>query len=78
MNTKIITREEKAIYEKVHKALKEEKRELFFSHLTQKLAGVVMIALGIITPFVLDGDATVSILMIPAGIWALVTKDDIM
>lgn len=76
MNTNIITKEEKLIYDKVHKALKEEKRELFLSQLTQKIAAIGMLAIGVVTPFVLDGDATVSLFMIPAGIMTLVTKDD--
>lgn len=76
MNTNIITREEKLIYDKVRKALKEEKRELFLSQLTQKIAAIGMLAIGIVTPFVLDGDATVSLFLIPAGLMTLVTKDD--
>ena len=47
-------------------------------YLKQKLSGVLMTAMGIITPFVLDGDATFSLVVLPLGIFLLMTKEKIM
>ena len=43
----------------------------------QKIQGIILILMGVITPFVLDGDATCSLLLVPAGIVVLKAKTDI-
>lgn len=47
-------------------------------YMKQRLSGAVMAAIGIITPFLLDGDATVSLFVLPLGIFLLLTKERIM
>ena len=47
-------------------------------YIKQKLSGLTMAAIGIITPFVLDGDATFSLVALPLGIWFLFTKEKVM
>ena len=45
------------------------------SILKQKLLGIVLVGFGILIPFVLDGDATVSVIIIPIGLFTLFTKE---
>lgn len=47
-------------------------------YLKQKLSGAIMAAIGIITPFVLDGDATFSLVALPLGIFLLLTREKVM
>ena len=47
-------------------------------YMKQRLSGVIMAAIGIITPFVLDGEATFSLVALPLGIFLLLTKEKVM
>ena len=47
-------------------------------YIKQKLSGLIMAAVGIITPILLDGDATFSLFALPVGIWLLFTKEKVM
>ena len=47
-------------------------------YIKQKLSGLTMAAVGIITPILLDGDATFSLIALPLGIWLLFTKQKVM
>ncbi len=47
-------------------------------YMKQRLSGLVMAATGIIAPFILDGDATISLFVLPLGIFLLLTKERIM
>lgn len=40
----------------------------------QRIMGVIMIVLGIISAVVLDGDVTVCMIVVPLGIWLMITK----
>lgn len=44
----------------------------------QKLSGLIIAAIGIITPFILDGDATFSLFALPLGLFLLFTKAKVM
>lgn len=44
----------------------------------QRLSGAVMAAIGIVIPFLLDGDATVSLFVLPLGIFLLLTREKVM
>lgn len=57
---------------------KEEKKEIIIHNVKQKLLGLAAIGLSIITPILCDGDATISVLMLPLGIYAIFTKENIM
>ena len=46
--------------------------------LKQKLCGLVIAGLGILIPFVLDGDATASVLLIPWGLYIIFTREHLM
>ena len=47
-------------------------------YIKQKLCGVVLAAIGIITPILFDGDATASLLLVPMGLFVLFTKEKVM
>lgn len=44
----------------------------------QRLSGAIMVAIGIVTPFLLDGDATFSLVALPLGIFLLLTQEKVM
>ena len=46
--------------------------------LRQRLIGLTLIGLGILIPFVNDGDITVSVLIVPLGGYALFSKNNII
>ena len=56
----------------------EEKKERFFYFLKQKMMGVAMIIISILIPIVNDGDATISLIMLPLGIYVLFTKEKVI
>ena len=47
-------------------------------YIKQKLSGLTMAAIGIITPILLDGDATFSLIALPLGIYLIFTKEKVM
>ena len=47
-------------------------------YLKQKVCGLALVFIGVIIPFILDGDATVSLLLIPLGLYLIFTKNKIM
>lgn len=59
---------------------KEERmrRELLINRIEQKLLGLLAIGVSIASPLLLDGDATISVIMFPLGIYAIFTKENIM
>ena len=57
---------------------KARKRAETIYYIKQKLSGLTMAAIGIITPILLDGDATFSLVALPLGIWLLFTRKKVM
>ena len=47
-------------------------------YIKQRISGFVLLAIGVAAPFVLDGDGTASLLMVPLGSYLLFTKEKIM
>lgn len=47
-------------------------------YMKQRMSGTIIAAIGIVMPFVLDGDATLSLLMLPLGIFLLLTKEKVI
>lgn len=47
-------------------------------YMKQRLSGAIMAVIGIITPFVMDGDATFSLIVLPLGVFLLLTKEKVM
>ena len=57
-----------------HKA----KRESLLYKAKQKLLGVLAITASIASPLLLDGDATISLIMLPLGIYMIFTKKKVI
>lgn len=57
---------------------KKIKRKEFTYYLMQKIIGLLIILLSIFVPSFLDGDATVSILLIPLGIYTMLTNKKVI
>lgn len=47
-------------------------------YIKQKLSGLILAIIGIIIPFIMDGDATASVLFLPLGLYLLFTKEKAM
>lgn len=47
-------------------------------YMKQRISGAIMAAVGIVVPFLLDGDATASLFALPLGIFLLLTKEKVM
>lgn len=59
-------------------AERNEKRESLLYKAKQKLLGVVAIGVSIVSPLLLDGDATISLIMLPLGIYMIFTKEKVV
>lgn len=57
---------------------KLQKREVLLHKAKQKLLGIIAIGISIVSPFIMDGDATISLFMLPLGLYALFTKENII
>ena len=67
-------RETKRIINSEHQA----KRKLLLYKAKQKLVGLLAITASIASPLLLDGDATISLIMLPLGIYILFTKEKVI
>ena len=47
-------------------------------YMKQRISGTIMAAIGIVSPFILDGDATFSLIALPLGIFLLLTQEKVM
>ena len=56
----------------------QAKRESLLYKTKQKLLGLLAIAASIVSPLLLDGDATISLIMLPLGIYMLFTKEKVI
>ena len=54
------------------------KKHKLLYFLKQKLCGLVITGFGVLIPFVLDGDATASVILIPLGLFLIFTKQRVM
>ena len=66
---------QKAIRRAERKARRKAER---IYYIKQKLSGLIMSTIGIFTPFLLDGDATVSLIALPLGLFLVFTKEKVM
>lgn len=58
--------------------LRTRQRKEHLYYIKQRLSSAIMAIIGIIAPFVLDGDVTVSLFALPIGIYLLFTRKKIM
>ena len=47
-------------------------------YMKQRISGAIMAVIGIITPFVLNGDVTVSLFALPLGMFLMMTREKVM
>lgn len=57
---------------------RNKKKQRIKASVMQKLMGFTMFVIGFITPFMLDGDATISIVAIPLGLYLMFTREVIL
>lgn len=65
-------------WEKIHTQKARKRKAETIYYIKQKLSGLTLAVVGIITPFICDGDATFSLIALPLGIWLLFTKEKVM
>ena len=65
-------------WERIHTQKQRKRKAERTYYIKQKLSGLTMAAIGIITPILLDGDCTFSIIALPLGIYLLFTKQKVM
>ena len=73
--TEDIQKEAIETYYRKRNRQKKANRKYFIK---QKLFGLLMVLFGVLVPIVCDGDATVSLLIIPVGLAVLTSKEDIL
>lgn len=72
-----LTEAEKIIdYNRSEVKLKRKAERVYY--IKQKISGLIMLTIGIITPLLLDGDATFSLFAVPMGIGLIITKKKVM
>lgn len=47
-------------------------------YMKQRMSGIIVAVAGIMVPFLLDGDATFSVIALPLGIFLMLTKEKII
>lgn len=65
-------------FEKEYKKRKARKREIALYYAKQKLTGLLLVSMSTLIPFVLDGDATVSVIFLPLGVYLMLTREKVM
>lgn len=56
--------------------IKQRTEHLYY--IKQRISGAIMAVIGIAAPFILDGDATISLVALPLGIFLLLTRKKVM
>lgn len=59
-------------------AERKAKRESLLYKAKQKIVGLLAIGISIASPILLDGDATISVIMLPLGIYMIFTKEKVI
>ena len=59
-------------------AERQAKRKSLLYYAKQKFIGMLAIGISIASPLLLDGDATISVIMLPLGIYMLFTKEKVI
>lgn len=59
-----------------NRKIKQRTEHLYY--VKQRILGAIMVAIGIVTPFLLDGDITISLFVLPVGIFLMLTREKVM
>lgn len=60
------------------KTERQQKRQETLYKIKQKILGLMGIGVSVLSPILLDGDATIAILMFPLGIYLIFTREKVM
>lgn len=60
------------------KKIEAKKRAKAMYYIKQKLSGFVLAAMGLAVPALNSGDATASLILLPLGIYLMLTKERVM
>ena len=81
MYARQITSEETYTLQEAKRIINTErkaKRKSLLYYAKQKFIGLLAIGISIASPLLLDGDATISVIMLPLGIYMLFTKEKVI
>lgn len=67
-----------AEWKRIERKRKAARRTEATYYIKQKLSGLVLFAIGVACPFLMDGDATASVLLVPLGLYILFTREKVM
>ena len=56
--------------------IKQRTEQLYY--MKQRLSGAIMAVIGIVMPYIFDGDITFSLVALPLGIFLLLTKEKVV
>ena len=65
-------------YAERQKRIKSKKRAKAVYYIKQKLSGFVLAAMGLVVPAINGGDATASLILLPLGLYLLLTRERVM
>lgn len=72
------TSEYEPLYMLVERKTRQREKVERAYFIKQKFSGLLMFTIGVLTPLLLDGDATISLVSVPIGIGLILTKQKIM
>lgn len=56
----------------------ERRRQEKLYYIKQKIFGIIMATFGVLIPFIAGGDATISLFIIPMGLYMIFTKEKVL
>ena len=77
-NTRIETVYTYAEWKRVERKRAERKRQEIAYYLCQKCVGLFFALLGCVSPVLFDGDGTATIVLVPFGLYLMLTRKKIM
>lgn len=63
-------------YRETKRRIRQRTEHLYY--MKQRVYGAIMAVLGIVLPFLLNGDATFSLVALPLGVFLLLTQEKVM
>lgn len=63
-------------HQETKRRIRQRTEHLYY--MKQRISGVIMATIGIVMPFILDGDATFSLFVLPLGIFLFLTREKVM
>lgn len=67
-----------SLYQRREAQKKVKRKAERIYYMKQKLAGLAMLSIGIVIPFLLEGEATLSLVIVLIGLYLMITSEKIM